>query len=1305
VSDTTSDLSPEADTPDKQQTPTTTGQEEDSAQPPSFPIVGIGASAGGLRSFELFFTHMPVDSGIAFVLVQHLDPTHKSILTDIISRYTSMPVFQVKDGIDVEPNSVYIIPPNRDMALLQKRLYLIEPAKQRGLRLPIDFFFRSLADELHEHAIVVVLSGTGTDGTLGLRAVKGSGGMVMVQEPTSAAYDGMPRSAIDTDLADYILPPEHMPTHLLKYIRHDFISGTRTSVPRITQPSESLHKIFILLRNQTGHDFSHYKISTIMRRIERRMAVNHITWIADYIRYLQQNSQEVTTLFKELLIGVTGFFRDPDAFDALRQQVIPKIFEQHEPHQSIRVWVAGCSTGEEAFSLAILFCEQMERLQQSYDIQIFATDIDNQAVEKARSGTYPDSIVADVPQQYLGYFQRLEDNTFQIIKQVRDIVIFAVQSVIKDPPFSNIDLISCRNLLIYFETGLQQRVLPLFHRSLNPNGFLLLGTAETVGAASHLFQTVDRKWQIFQRLPGTAKLPDGLEVSLPVLPDKQDTTRLAQPETGADLRNTAEQLLLARYAPACVLINEQGDILFIHGKTGKYWETATGKPDWNIFRIAREGLQFLLSVEIRKVLATRDDVLRSEARMQVNGDAQQVYVSVLSVPNTRLLLVVFEEKIPREPPQAPDLELDPGNERDAYILKLQQDLKSAEGSLYATNEELHATNEELRSSNEELQSANEELRSSNEELSTSKEELQSVNEELLTVNAELQNKIGELNQTNNYLRNLLASIEVSIIFLDQDLRVVWFTPNIEHVVHLLESDIGRHLGDLMPNIDYDRLIEDAHNVLNTLEVRTTEVRARKTGEYYWMRITPYRTIDNVIEGVVLSFSNITEQRKAQSELRKLTRAVEQSSSMVIITDIDGMIEYVNPQFTQVTGYDAHEIIGQPLRTLKFDQQALEKHEQAWQIINAGQQWHGEFCNRKKNGEQYWVAASRAPVRNAAGVITHVVEVEDDITQRKQQETELRTSEQFLISIYSGIETPIFVIDVADDGRYWYAGINPACQRIIGYTDAQLQGKYLQDLSGLLGHETVARLQRHFERVVQSGEAFEYEQRTATPAHKQPVWWLTRLEPLKDEQNRVYRIVATAHMINERKQARFFLQRQNVLCVSIGEWWPTVVADGSTMQQALHGLVHILVQAGGYTAAWVGVRPASGSAPETTPGAFVAAVAMANEPPDSNEQTWLAAEAGPTLAAQALDDGHDVLIVDVRSDAAAEPWRQSALDAGCPEMLALSVPAVEQPGPVQTMNGAIVVATDSMGEYDTMVLRSLTPHLTSIVRLLHHASGT
>ncbi len=852
----------------------------------SFPVVGIGASAGGLAAFEAFFSGMPAenDPGMAFVLVQHLAPDHKSILTGLIQRYTRMKVFEVTDGMEVAPNCAYIIPPGRDMAFLNGALQLFEPSAPRGRRLPIDFFFRSLAQDQREKAICIVLSGTGSDGSQGVRAIKGEGGMVMAQAPDSTGYDGMPRSAIATGLVDYELPPSEMAAQLMAYVDHAFGKNphlSRSSVPRI----ENVHKkIFILLRAQTDHDFSLYKPSTVNRRIARRMAVHQVETTDDYVKYLQKTPTEVDALFRDLLIGVTNFFRDPEAFGALEAQVIPKLLENKPAGAVIRIWSPGCSTGEEAYSLAILLQERLEELKQNYKVQIFATDIDSQAIDTARKGIYPASIAADVAPERLSRFFSADPDSYRIHKSIRDMVVFSEQDMIRDPPFSKLDLISCRNLLIYMGGELQKKLIPLFHYALKPSGFLFLGTSESVGEFGDLFSVLDRKAKLFTRIEDIHSAGrSALGRFVPPMMTREESILRTIEKTSVpgklSLRDLTERALLQQVAPTGALVNSRGDILYLHGRTGMYLEPAPGDAGINnIVKMAREGLRHELAKTLQKAVGTKNISRSTGLRVKTNGDFTTVNLTIRPVvtgPSTTtdnpLFLIMLEEEVPaagketghqsRKKAGAEELKA------SIDIAALRQELRAKEEYLQAANEELETSNEELKSSNEEMQSVNEELQSTNEELETSKEELQSVNEELATVNAELQTKVTDLTRANNDMNNLLAGTGIATIFVDHRLRILRFTPTAIRIINLIQSDIGRPVGHIVSNlVGYGELLTDVQAVLDTLVAKEIDVQT-KEDRWYTMRIQPYRTLDNIIEGAVISFIDVTERKKTEAALQ------------------------------------------------------------------------------------------------------------------------------------------------------------------------------------------------------------------------------------------------------------------------------------------------------------------------------------------------------------------------------------------------------------------------------------------------------
>ena len=909
-----------------------------------FPIVGIGASAGGVAAFEAFFSTMPTDNvpGMAFVLVQHLARDHKSILSELIRRYTKMRVFEVADGMVIEPNCAYIIPPNRDMALMNGVLQLLEPTLARGVRLPIDFFFRSLAQDQHERAICIVLSGTGSDGTLGLRAVKGEGGMVMVQTPETTEYDGMPRSAIATGMVDFVLPPNDMPAQLLDYAARAFGRSLLPVSVLARQPADGLDKIFLLLRSQTGHDFSQYKRNTIIRRVERRMAVHQIDRMDDYVRYLQLTRAEVEALFKDLLIGVTNFFRDAEIFEEIQKQVIPQLFAGKTAGAVIRVWVPGCSTGEEAYSIAMLLREHMENLKESFKVNVFATDIDRDAIDCARAGIYPASIIADVSAERLAHFfdqDNPDGSTYRIHKTIRDMLIFSEHDLIKDPPFSKLDLISCRNLLIYMGAELQKRLMPLFHYALNPGGILVLGSSESVGDFGKLFASIDRNAKIFQRKADDSA-PNRLGIGR-LFPQQAAVESTRQTGSGIvtdnklPLRDIAVRTLLVHYAPVGALVNERGDILYLLGRTGRYLEPTPGEASLNIFKMAREGLRGDLTMALHRAVSLGAVTRQAGLRVRNEDSFSTIDLTVLPVPAdpdgplTRgMFMVLLEEKTPADPRLSTEKAVDfvegaahLAPDIDAYIVKLKQELRSKDEYLQTAIEELETSNEELRSAHEEMQSVNEEMQSTNEELETSKEELQSVNEELATVNSELQTKVADLSRANGDMKNLLSGTGIGTIFVDHLLRILRFTPTVSVLINLIESDVGRPVDQIRSNfVSYDHLAADIHEVLDGLVPKELEVQT-KTGEWYLLRIRPYRTLENVIEGAVITFTEISVMKKAQEALRdsetlrRLAIVVRDSRDAILVQDMTGRILAWNPGAAKMYGWTETEALAMNISEL------------------------------------------------------------------------------------------------------------------------------------------------------------------------------------------------------------------------------------------------------------------------------------------------------------------------------------------------------------------------------------------------------
>jgi two-component system CheB/CheR fusion protein len=831
------------------------------------PIVGIGASAGGLEAFEQFFRHTPTDIGMAFVLVPHLSPTHVSLLTEILQRTTTMPVVEVQDQMQVQANSVYIIPPNRDMAIFHCRLQLSIPDEPHAQRLPIDQFLRSLAEDQGENAVGIILSGTGSDGTLGLRAIVGAGGVSLVQEPTSAKYDGMPSSAIQAGYASHILPVEKMAEVIISSARKRGFTQDAPQAPAIVS---SMVRILMHIRSVTGQDFSLYKKSTIGRRIERRMAQHNIEDGEVYLRYLKENPNEVHTLFKELLINVTSFFRDSEAFTLLQKEILPQLFRDKPADYVFRVWVAGCATGEEAYSIAILLRELMDEMHQEFKVQIYSTDLDDDAIAIARAGIYPTNILQDVSAERLRRFFVKEEAGYRIKKEIREMVVFAVHNVIKEPPFTRLDLLSCRNLMIYLEPELQNRLIPVFHYALKLGGLLFLSPSESIGNHTELFSSFNRKWK-FYFATNSASSSRTLMTS-PLTWTKGSSGKVPEEimkkNKEPNLTELARRLLIQFFAPASVITDRKGDLIYVHGETGKYLRPAPGQASLNVIEMAREGLEIELRTAIHAASSQNLPTLNREVQIKTNGDFTTVNLSVRPLPgidgDQNLLLVSFQDIAtshlkPKRKTTAKPIEL-------GRIELLERELAYSKENLQAIIEEQQASNEELKSTNEELQSTNEELQSTNEELETSKEEMQSVNEELITVNAELQSKIEQLAGMQNDMKNLLDNTNIGTVFLDEHMVIRRFTREAINIYRLVASDVGRPLADIKSNLDGEDLLAKAQSVLETLVPFEIEVQTH-SGEWYLMRIQPYRTLDNIIEGVVLTFTDISKRIAAETAVQ------------------------------------------------------------------------------------------------------------------------------------------------------------------------------------------------------------------------------------------------------------------------------------------------------------------------------------------------------------------------------------------------------------------------------------------------------
>jgi two-component system, chemotaxis family, CheB/CheR fusion protein len=833
-------------------------------------IVGVGASAGGLVALEQFLGQIPQHSGMAYVVVQHLDPTQKALLPELLQRVTPMPVREAEQGMLIEPDCVYVIPPNAELSVHGDALQLAPPTEPRGLRLPINVLFSSLAGTQGERAIAVILSGMGSDGTLGLQAIKTVGGLTAAQLPETAQFDSMPRSAITAGCADLVAPPGELPARILAYVTRVPDTGVMVEEDSAPAPPGTLQDIVALLQQRTRHDFSLYKPSTLHRRIERRLMIHRIATLAEYAEFLAHNPQEADLLFKELLIGVTRFFRDPAVWQYLSETALPELLARRKTQESLRAWVVGCSTGEEAYSLAMVFSDAIRRMPRHRDfaVQIFASDLASDAIATARRGRYPLSIRNDVPPEMLAHYFSVHDTYFEIKQGIRDMVLFAQHNVVLDPPFTKLDLIACRNLLIYFDPMLQRRLLPLFHYSLRPGGLLLLGSSETVGRLTSLFAPIQSKLRLYLRQDDVSLGgPDFMLKSFPPLSRTSKEYTVPPPNTPAQLtdslQSAADQVLLQVYAPAAVVLNRDGDIVYISGRTGKYLEPAAGKANWNFHAMLRDGLRGPLYEAVTRAAGQNEPLQLHGLQLPVPGGVQLLDVTVQAFHEPAALhgmtMVIFR-----------DIAIAPTGKRKAKSAAdttHAAELQVYRDEIQILREETRASREELQSANEELQSTNEELQSANEELTTSKEEMQSMNEELQTINAELQTKLDDLALAQSDMQNLLNSIEIAILFLDRDLNVRRYTERAAKIISLRESDVGRPLSDLASSLQYPSLHDDALETLRTLAFSEKQIQA-DDGRWFSVRIMPYRRLDNVIDGVVITLVDITATKQLETTLRK-----------------------------------------------------------------------------------------------------------------------------------------------------------------------------------------------------------------------------------------------------------------------------------------------------------------------------------------------------------------------------------------------------------------------------------------------------
>ena len=900
----------------KQDSPVSSTEKTSDCDATLFPIVGIGASAGGLEAFEQFLSNVPENSGIAFIVIQHLDPTQKGMLPELLQRVSKMHVYQVKDRTKIQPDCVYVIPPNKTMSILNGVLHLFDPLEIRGLRLPIDFFFRSLADDLKERSIGIILSGMGSDGSQGIRAIKENNGIVLVQDPATAKYDSMPRSAIESVQVDVLAPANELPAKLMTFIKHMPIG--QLNVSKEIKDKSSIEKIIILLRIHTGNDFSLYKKNTVYRRIERRMSVHKIDKITTYVHFLQENPKEIDILFKELLIGVTNFFRDTAVWEKLKESVLPNLIANQQEGSVLRAWVPGCSTGEEAYSLAIVFKETLEKINPhgGISLQIFATDLDDVAIETARKGLFSTNITAEVSQKRLTRFFNATEDGYRINTEIREMVVFAKHNIILHPPFTRIDILTCRNLLIYMDTELQTKLLGLFYYSINPEGCMVLGSAETLGTQSHFFTPIDAKLKIYKRSV-TSKTPELFD--FPASFSRTKLPNIEQPvpvQPILNIQTLADQLLLQHFSPPGVLVNEKGDIIYISGRTGKYLEPAVGKANMNIFAMLREGMRNEFPSAFRQVLMKKEAVILHNLSIVASGSPQLLNINIQWIDKPEALrgmvMIIFIDL-----PKIVGIETLGNKEENVSNnirqTELEKELQHAREEMQNTLEEMQTSQEELKSTNEELQSTNEELQSTNEELTTSKEEMQSLNEELQTVNAELQSKVEDYSRVNNDMKNLLNSTDIATLFLDKDLNIRRYTDQATKIFKLIKSDIGRPFTDQVSDLIYPDLKDDAIEVLRTL-IFIQKPIPTNDGRWFSIRIMPYRTYDDRIDGLVITFINITDHKQLETKLDETIKVhsllLNSASDVIIQLTPDWKIIQFNVSAEQYFAKKHEDVINQ-----------------------------------------------------------------------------------------------------------------------------------------------------------------------------------------------------------------------------------------------------------------------------------------------------------------------------------------------------------------------------------------------------------
>jgi len=956
-------------------------------------IVGIGASAGGLEPIQQFFDNIPDDTGMSFVIVQHLSPNFKSLMPELLAKHTTMEITTVQEQHDIKPNHIYLNNRNKVLSIKNGKLVIKDKDPGQQLNLPIDVFFNSLGIEYLERSVAIVLSGTGSDGSRGIRSIKEGGGIIMIQDPKSAQFDGMPNSSIATSMADFILTPSHIARELVSLCNKSYYAfNLKKNQNGAYDPA--VLKILDELFRFSGIDFRKYKSNTILRRLDKRIATSKSSSLENYYRYFANSPAEKELLKKDFLIGVTSFFRDEDAFDVLKSDVLRELFRQHDKVDVFRVWVAGCSTGEEAYSIAIMLDEYLKKNNLSVNFKIFATDIDLDAIKIASEGSYPLHIIEHVSKNRIkNYFDQKGDR-FIIKKYIREKIVFSFHNIMKDPPFVRMNLISCRNLLIYLNNKIQKQILLNFQFSLIQNGVLFLGSSESLGLLQKYFRIIDSKWKVFQLISSQKVYPsfnlhdEKQFIGTYKTPITESNYHLTHPVKSDNFENQYYKHLAETYAPSCIIINDEYKILFVLGDVRHQLKFSDGDFNNNLLNLVPKELKTIIqSGIVRTKKKTRP--LRS-TNVHVFSGEQQLYFTLMFRKLARTndqqnqYIIEFElENDQQKNKKEKVLSFEAETSSAHYIEELEEEIKLAKNELQQVIEELETSNEELQSSNEELLASNEELQSTN-------EELQSVNEELYTVNSELQEKNKELFDLNDDINNLLNSTEIGTMFLDKNLNIRKYTPAMQRFFHLRDDDIGRPISTFASNFsDSVRLsiMADSNKVLKSANIIVKEIKDLE-GNHYLKRITPFISKMKVIEGVVITLTEINKLKQVETDLLKMNQAIYQSPAAIVLTDSQGLISYVNPKFEEMTGFSKSEALGQPTNILKSGHHDQEYYNQLWKTVIKGETWRGEFLNKKKNGQTFWELASISPIKNKKSEITGFVKVGEDVSEVKQIQKEL-----------------------------------------------------------------------------------------------------------------------------------------------------------------------------------------------------------------------------------------------------------------------------------------------------------------------------